>query len=229
MRNECLNSKYAYSTRLPISRLVASMGDSILMFYSMLFYYFLLDSKRARYWLIYLRLQSVQHNQRNVKCTINEVCPSWYFTSFNDTVLELLNQQHLKDMPWFSSTDKTEMQIPTQRYGRRPYGVGLLVAGYDVSSNLLWQGMLYSASRGIQMVYDWGIQRDIKISCLQNNPETSCQNVLGQGSWAIQLYKKCIIIGFSCICRKWALIFFRHAHRQTTLTAKPWPLVHVRR
>lgn len=26
------------------------------------------------------------------------------------------------------------MQIPTQRYGRRPYGVGLLVAGYDVSS-----------------------------------------------------------------------------------------------
>ena len=25
------------------------------------------------------------------------------------------------------------MQIPTQRYGRRPYGVGLLVAGYDVS------------------------------------------------------------------------------------------------
>ena len=29
---------------------------------------------------------------------------------------------------------KTEMQIPTQRYGRRPYGVGLLVAGYDVCS-----------------------------------------------------------------------------------------------
>lgn len=28
---------------------------------------------------------------------------------------------------------KTETQIPTQRYGRRPYGVGLLIAGYDVS------------------------------------------------------------------------------------------------
>lgn len=26
-----------------------------------------------------------------------------------------------------------EMQINTQRYGRRPFGVGLLVAGYDVS------------------------------------------------------------------------------------------------
>ena len=25
-------------------------------------------------------------------------------------------------------------QIPTQRYGRRPFGVGLLVAGYDVGS-----------------------------------------------------------------------------------------------
>lgn len=24
-------------------------------------------------------------------------------------------------------------QIPTQRYGRRPFGVGLLVAGYDVN------------------------------------------------------------------------------------------------
>ena len=32
-----------------------------------------------------------------------------------------------------------EMQIPTQRYGRRPYGVGLLVAGYDVSS---WRNLL---------------------------------------------------------------------------------------
>ena len=30
MRNECLNSKYAYNTRLPISRLVSAVGDSIL-------------------------------------------------------------------------------------------------------------------------------------------------------------------------------------------------------
>ena len=28
---------------------------------------------------------------------------------------------------------RKESQIPTQRYGRRPFGVGLLVAGYDVS------------------------------------------------------------------------------------------------
>ena len=27
----------------------------------------------------------------------------------------------------------SKSQIPTQRYGRRPVGVGLLVAGYDVS------------------------------------------------------------------------------------------------
>lgn len=26
-----------------------------------------------------------------------------------------------------------ECQIPTQRYGRRPFGVGFLMAGYDVS------------------------------------------------------------------------------------------------
>ena len=28
---------------------------------------------------------------------------------------------------------ETEMQVQTQLYGRRPYGVGLLIAGYDVS------------------------------------------------------------------------------------------------
>lgn len=27
-----------------------------------------------------------------------------------------------------------ECQIPTQRYGRRPFGVGFLMAGYDVRS-----------------------------------------------------------------------------------------------
>lgn len=34
---------------------------------------------------------------------------------------------------WLILNQKTESQIPTQRYGRRPFGVGLLVAGYDVS------------------------------------------------------------------------------------------------
>jgi len=28
------------------------------------------------------------------------------------------------------------MQKPTKVYGRRPFGVGILVAGYDVSSQL---------------------------------------------------------------------------------------------
>jgi len=30
----------------------------------------------------------------------------------------------------------SESQVLTQRYGRRPFGVGLLVAGYDVCSFL---------------------------------------------------------------------------------------------
>ncbi|XP_006818177.1 proteasome subunit alpha type-1-like, partial [Saccoglossus kowalevskii] len=51
MRTECLNSRYSFDTSLPISRLVASVGN--------------------------------------------------------------------------------KSQINTQRYGRRPFGVGLLVAGYD--------------------------------------------------------------------------------------------------
>merc|ERR1719494_1484065 len=51
MRNECLNSRYGHDTPLPISRMIADLGN--------------------------------------------------------------------------------KMQICTQRYGKRPYGVGLLVAGYD--------------------------------------------------------------------------------------------------
>ena len=57
MRNECLNNQYAFGEPIPVSRLVASVGD--------------------------------------------------------------------------------KLQVCTQRYGRRPYGVGMLVAGYDVKKNSL--------------------------------------------------------------------------------------------
>ncbi|XP_050394015.1 proteasome subunit alpha type-1 [Patella vulgata] len=59
MRSECLNSRYAYDTPLPVSRLVAMLGS--------------------------------------------------------------------------------KSQIPTQRYGRRPFGVGLLVAGYDSMGPHIYQ------------------------------------------------------------------------------------------
>jgi 20S proteasome subunit alpha 6 len=59
MRNECLNSKYAYNSPMPVSRLVSQIG--------------------------------------------------------------------------------AKSQIPTQRYGRRPFGVGLLVAGYDDLGTHLYQ------------------------------------------------------------------------------------------
>lgn len=59
MRNECLNSKYAYNSPMPVSRLVSLIGG--------------------------------------------------------------------------------KSQIPTQRYGRRPFGVGLLVAGYDDLGTHLYQ------------------------------------------------------------------------------------------
>ena len=38
-----------------------------------------------------------------------------------------------------------KMQVCTQRYDRRPYGVGLLVAGYDVSLEKFY-GMVESGS-----------------------------------------------------------------------------------
>lgn len=59
MRSECLNSRYAYDQALPVSRLVANVGN--------------------------------------------------------------------------------KSQIPTQRYGRRPFGVGLLVAGYDTQGPHIYQ------------------------------------------------------------------------------------------
>jgi 20S proteasome subunit alpha 6 len=59
MRTECYNSRYAYDTALPVSRLVAMVGN--------------------------------------------------------------------------------KSQVPTQRYGRRPFGVGLLVAGYDEQGTHIYQ------------------------------------------------------------------------------------------
>ena len=35
------------------------------------------------------------------------------------------------------ATKITEMQKPTKVYGRRPFGVGILVAGYDVRNILI--------------------------------------------------------------------------------------------
>lgn len=34
--------------------------------------------------------------------------------------------------PFINVRSILECQIPTQRYGRRPFGVGFLMAGYDV-------------------------------------------------------------------------------------------------
>jgi 20S proteasome alpha/beta subunit len=39
-----------------------------------------------------------------------------------------------------------ESQIHTQKYGRRPYGVGLLVAGYDVSGSWDLQSVVIALS-----------------------------------------------------------------------------------
>ena len=51
---------------------------------------------------------------------------------------ECLNNRYAYDAPLpinrLVAMVGSKSQIPTQRYGRRPVGVGLLVAGYDVSS-----------------------------------------------------------------------------------------------
>lgn len=43
----------------------------------------------------------------------------------------------------FDLTLTLESQVHTQRYGLRPYGVGLLVIGYDVPITYVAQGLPY--------------------------------------------------------------------------------------
>ena len=40
-------------------------------------------------------------------------------------------------------TFNSESQVPTQIYGRRPFGVGLLVAGYDVCKSKILSTCIY--------------------------------------------------------------------------------------
>ena len=60
---------------------------------------------------------------------------------FHSTIAYVNNAQALcRILPFFFILllDSTpEMQTQTQVYSRRPYGVGLLIAGYDVSSVML--------------------------------------------------------------------------------------------
>ncbi|XP_008576084.1 PREDICTED: proteasome subunit alpha type-1 [Galeopterus variegatus] len=48
-----------------------------------------------------------------------------------DARLLWVSSQSLDHLSQHCSDSIMETQIPTQRYGRRPYGVGLLIAGYD--------------------------------------------------------------------------------------------------
>lgn len=55
-------------------------------------------------------------------------CPDWWLLL--ETVSLYLMDPFTEFEDMFSVS--IEMQYQTQIYGRRPYGVGLLVAGYDV-------------------------------------------------------------------------------------------------
>ena len=56
---------------------------------------------------------------------------------------ECLNNKYAYDSPMpvsrLVSLIGNKSQIPTQRFGRRPFGVGLLVAGYDDLGTHLYQ------------------------------------------------------------------------------------------
>lgn len=49
-------------------------------------------------------------------------------------------ESHVRMRSYDITNSATEAQVNTQQYGRRPYGVGLLVIGYDVSRGALPTG-----------------------------------------------------------------------------------------
>lgn len=51
----------------------------------------------------------------------------------------IIENLKIRDLHVFFFLLLSESQIPTQRYGRRPFGVGLLVAGYDDLGTHLYQ------------------------------------------------------------------------------------------
>lgn len=55
----------------------------------------------------------------------------------------------------------SETQIPTQRYGRRPYGVGLLIAGYDVSDSDYYPPRNWTTVYMWSNLIDFGSQWDV--------------------------------------------------------------------
>lgn len=76
-----------------------------------------------------------------------------------------------KSLLFFSEYSLTnsylECQVPTQRYGRRPFGVGFLMAGYDVcSSTVSYRGlkkMFLSLNRRKERIYINYVHRRIII------------------------------------------------------------------
>jgi len=81
--------------------------------------------------------------QRQLDSRLYEIhSPSQAFTTISSDCskfmrTECLNNRYVFDTPLpinrLVAMVGSKSQIPTQRYGRRPFGVGLLVAGYDVS------------------------------------------------------------------------------------------------
>jgi len=112
MRTECYNSHFAYGCPLPIARLVAMVGNSILLLVALHPY---------RFPFIFTSVFKQPYTS------------NLFYFYYNQTFVIKL----------FNLTNQSESQVPTQRYGRRPFGVGLLVAGYDVSMQKFYYGIYF--------------------------------------------------------------------------------------
>ena len=108
MRTECLNSRYVFDMPLPLSRLVSAVGDSILPSPS---------------------LPSLHPSVFPFPPFLLPYPP----LSLSSFFLRHFSHHCHNTSVWFPELFASEMQNNTQVYGRRPYGVGMLVAGFDVS------------------------------------------------------------------------------------------------
>ena len=69
-----------------------------------------------------------------------------YFSRYMRTECLNYKYSHNDQLPVsrLITTLGNKMQVCTQRYDRRPYGVGLLVAGYDVSKCVFIKNHLFT-------------------------------------------------------------------------------------
>ncbi|KAF7141206.1 hypothetical protein RHSIM_Rhsim06G0030800 [Rhododendron simsii] len=120
MRSECINYSYTYESPLPVGRLVVQLADKAQLRIKVV--------GAGSYWLVagMVRLVRYGYVENPVSSTAGFVLV--VFRALNDNDISIVSL----------AVDVEMFRVCTQRSWKRPYGVGLLVAGLDESGAHLY-------------------------------------------------------------------------------------------